>query len=149
MRYPSIDLLRTVAIGLMVVVHFTENLSGVGWMPGEFGAPLFAFLAGVNFRLWVRTQERKHVPEAAITRVAVRRGLFLFVLGFAFNVLVWLPEDTFNWDVLTMLGASLLLLTVVRNLPPPVALVMAAAAFVLGPVLRTLTDYSAYWADGH
>lgn len=149
MRYTSIDLLRTVAIGLMVVVHFTENLSGIGWAPAGFGAPLFAFLAGVSFRIWLRSQERKHVPEEAITRVAVRRGVFLFVLGFVFNVLVWLPEDTFNWDVLTMLGTALVLLGLGRHLPPVVWAFAAGVLFVLSPFLRAQADYVSYWPDDY
>src|SRR4051812_1056538 len=89
MRYASIDLLRTLAIVLMVVVHFMENLAGVDWAPAGAGAPLFAFLAGVSFRLWARSEEAKGTPDAVIRLIAVRRGLFLFALGFAFNVCVW------------------------------------------------------------
>src|SRR5262245_40572390 len=133
----------------MVLVHFMENLSGADWAPAGMAAPLFTFLTGVSYRLWVNAQEARGKDDSEITKVSIRRGLFLFVLGFAFNVLVWLPEDTFNWDVLTLIGASLLLLTLVRNLPLPVPVVMAAAAFVLGPVLRALTDYPSYWTEGH
>jgi len=38
-RYVSIDILRTVAIVLMVVVHFMENLAGATWSPAGNGAP--------------------------------------------------------------------------------------------------------------
>ena len=149
MRYASIDLLRAVAIVLMVVVHFTENLSGVGWAPAGFGAPLFAFLAGVSFRIWVRAQEVKGTPDDAVTRTAVRRGVFLFALGFAFNVLVWLPEDTFNWDVLTMIGTALVFLGVGRHLPPVVLAAVAGTLVVLSPFLRAQADYVSYWQDDY
>ncbi len=149
MRYASIDLLRAVAIVLMVVVHFTENLAGVGWAPAGFGAPLFAFLAGLSFRIWVRAQETKGTPDDAVTRTAVRRGVFLFALGFVFNVLVWLPEDTFNWDVLTMIGTVLVFLGVGRNLPPAVLAVVAGTLFALSPFLRTQADYISYWQDDY
>ena len=66
-RQASIDVLRAVAIALMVVVHFVENLSGwyadativfagvhqVWWLPTGFAAPTFTFLTGVSYRLWV------------------------------------------------------------------------------------------------
>lgn len=149
MRYPSIDLLRTLAIGLMVVVHFMENLSGVDWAPAGFGAPLFAFLAGLSFRLWARGREAKGESPDAIRRVAVRRGLFLFVLGFAFNVLVWLPEDTFNWDVLTMIGTALVVLAFVRELPPTVLAVGAGVVVALSPLLRHEADYVSYWTQDY
>ena len=55
-RQPSIDVLRAIAIALMVVVHFAENLSGwygdggnafagvhrTWWLPTGFAAPTFS-----------------------------------------------------------------------------------------------------------
>jgi uncharacterized membrane protein len=149
MRHTSIDLLRAVAIVLMVLVHFLENLAGAAWVPAGFGAPLFAFLAGVSFRIWLNSQEKKGVDGNGVTRVAVRRGLFLFALGFAFNVLVWLPEDTFNWDVLTMIGTVLVFLGVGRNLPSVVLGAVAGTLVVLSPFLRTQADYLSYWQENY
>jgi uncharacterized membrane protein len=160
-RYPSIDVLRTLAIAMMVVVHFTENLSawyeapGTGglsvnafWRPTGLAAPLFTFLAGVSYRLWVRGREGCGADDEAITTSSVRRGLFLLGLGFAFNVLVWLPEDVFNWDVLTFIGTAILLLAACRNAPAGVHLLAAAAAVVVAPALRDVSDYAAYWTTG-
>src|SRR5438552_595261 len=112
----------------MIQVHFVDNLSprepatawlydlstGLGLVP----APLFTFVSGVSYCLWLRKQEAARRSDGDITKITVRRGLFLFGTGIAFNALVWLPEDTFNWDVLTLLGSSLLLLALVRNVPP-------------------------------
>jgi uncharacterized membrane protein len=132
----------------MVVVHFMENLAGADWAPAGLGAPLFTFLVGVSDRLWLNAQQAKGSDEAKITKTSIRRGLFLFVLGFVFNVLVWLPEDTFNWDVLTLIGTSLIVLNLVRNLPLPVPLLLAGTSFALGPILRELTGYHEYWTNG-
>jgi uncharacterized membrane protein len=147
MRYSSIDLLRTYAIALMIVVHFLENLAGAAWTPAGFGAPLFAFLAGLSFHLWASGQSAKGTPEETIRKVAVRRGLFLFALGFAFNVLVWLPEDTFNWDVLTMIGTTLVVLGLGRSLPPIVLASAAGMILTLSPFLRMEAHYAAYWTE--
>ena len=149
MRYASIDVLRTVAIVLMVVVHFMENLAGADWAPAGLGAPLFTFLVGLSYRLWLNSQEAKGVDETDVSKITIRRGLFLFALGFAFNVCVWLPNDAFNWDVLTLIGTALLVLNVVRNLPLPLPVFIGIVAFALGPVLRTMTDYPSYWTDGY
>lgn len=148
MRHASIDLLRTVAIALMVIVHFLENLSGAHWSPGDFGAPLFTFLVGVNYRLWARSQEAKGVAESVVRRVAVRRGLFLFALGMAFNFFVWLPEDTFNWDVLTLIGTALVVLAFARGWPGWFVAFGCAVAFTLAPFLRLQADYTSHWPDG-
>jgi uncharacterized membrane protein len=162
-RHPSIDILRTLAIALMVVVHFVENLSGaygagggpmVGayrhwWLPTGFAAPLFTFLSGVSYHLWLRTQEARNRSDDAISRATIRRGLFLFGLGFAFNVLIWLPEDTFNWDILTLLGFALLALDMARRMPPAVAALACGIVVAVSPTLRLAADYPAYWSTGY
>lgn len=148
MRYFSIDILRTIAIFVMVFVHFGENLAGFKSPFAGFGAPLFAFLSGASYYLWVKGREEKGVSDEEISKISVRRGLFVFGVGFAFNILVWLPEDTFNWDVLTFIGSALLLLGAVRRLPRLVLLVAAVMAVVISPALREVADYNAYWLNG-
>lgn len=148
MRYPSIDILRTFAICVMVLVHFGENLSGFHSPITGFGAPLFAFLAGVSYCLWSRAQAAGGRSGPEISRISVRRALFVFGTGFAFNILVWLPEDVFNWDVLTCIGASLLFLTVARNLPSGALTAITVASLLASPVLREMVDYAAYWQNG-
>jgi uncharacterized membrane protein len=75
--------------------------------------------------------------------------LFVFGVGFAFNIFVWLPEDVFNWDVLTLIGASLMLLTVTRHLPLEVLTVISIASLLASPVLREIVDYAAYWQNDY
>lgn len=133
----------------MVLVHFGENLSGFYSPITGFGAPLFAFLAGVGYCLWSRAQTARGKSESEISRISVRRALFVFGVGFAFNIFVWLPEDVFNWDVLTYIGASLLFLTVTRHLPSLVLTVISVAALLASPVLRQIVDYAAYWQNGY
>lgn len=161
MRYVSIDALRMLAIVLMVVVHFAQNLAAadpvatsgichaIVWIPGDFAAPLFSLLLGVSYRLWVRGRESRGDDEEAITKSSIRRGLFLFGLGLIFNVLVWLPEDTFNWDVLTFLGVAMIVLAATRGAPPGGHLLAAVAAAVVSPALREISDYAAFWTPGY
>lgn len=160
MRHLSIDILRTAAIFMMVVVHFVENLSATynthasgghpltpWWLPTGLAAPLFTLLSGVSYAIWLSLQERQGVADDEVSRRTVRRGLFLFGLGFAFNIFVWLPEDTFNWDVLTLIGGAMLAFAVVRHLPQPVTLGIAGACCLLAPVLQEIADYPAYWEN--
>lgn len=149
MRYHSIDLLRTIAIFLMMLVHLLENLGGVTWSPAGFGAPLFGFLVGVSYRLWLDGQIAKQRPDEEIARSTWRRGVFLIVVGFAFNVVVWLPADTFNWDVLTLIGSAMLVLGVVRDLPLVVPGLMGVAIYAMSPILRSLSGYDQYWLEGY
>ncbi len=149
MRYSSIDILRTFAIWLMIIVHFLENLAGSLWTPAGFGAPLFSFLVGVSYRLWLRAREAKGVSESEISIITIRRGLFLFGIGMAFNVLVWLPADTYNWDVLTLIGTGMILLNIARTVPPFVTVFFCIVAFLLAPFLRAMANYPAYWTESY
>ena len=149
MRYYSIDIMRSCAIIIMIVVHFCENLSGYHWTFAGFGAPMFAFLSGMSYRLWLNGQYRRGVSDDQISKVSIRRGLFLVGVGIVFNVVVWLPEDTFNWDVLTLIGVSLLLLNCVRYMPLELSGVISILVFLLSPMLRIAADHAGYWQQGY
>lgn len=149
MRHASIDVLRTVAIFVMVLVHFGENLSGYTPPLAGFGAPLFALLSGASYRLWSEGRRRRGDDEETISRVTLRRGLFIFGFGFAFNLFVWLPEGVFNWDVLTFVGSAIILLDLVRRMPASVAIFAASLAVLVAPAMRHLVDYHAYWTQGY
>lgn len=148
MRYASLDILRTLAIFVMVLVHFGENLAGDTIPLAGFGAPLFALLNGVGYRLWLRGQQRRGTSKEQISKVSIRRGLFVIGVGFAFNLFVWLPEGTYNWDVLTLIGVALILLNVMRRLPLSISLLVAGIAVVMSPLLGAMADYEAYWVNG-
>jgi uncharacterized membrane protein len=162
-RLASIDVLRAAAIVVMVAVHFVENLAGayddgsgrfvgvhhVWWLPTGFAAPTFALLSGVSYRLWLDGQWRRGVPDDVVSRRTLRRGWFLVGLGLVFNVAIWLPEEIFNWDILTLIGVGLLTLDVARRMPTAVVLMAAAATVAVAPALRTLADYPAFWTEGY
>lgn len=162
-RIVSIDVLRAAAIATMVVIHFVENLSGqVGthggpfgsatrqwWLPTGFAAPTFIFLSGMSYRLWAAGASRRGQSERDVSTITIRRGLFLIGLGFAFNVLIWLPEDLFNWDVLTLIGCGLLVLNVARQMPDAVVIFTAGLVIAVAPALRVMADYASYWTAGY
>jgi uncharacterized membrane protein len=148
-RFSSIDVLRTIAIIVMVLVHFTENLAG--YTPGiaGLGAPLFVFLSGASYFLWSDAKLARGTDAQDVSKVSVRRGLFVFGAGIAFNVLVWLPEDVFNWDVLTFIGSALLVLNVLRRVPHPICVLVACMVVLISPALQNMADYAAFWEQGH
>jgi len=162
-RHVSIDVLRATAIVLMVVVHFVENLSGwyageagpfegvhrVWWLPTGFAAPTFTFLSGVSYRIWLVAQQGRGRDRESVAKRTVRRGLFLIGLGFVFNVLVWLPEDVFNWDILTLIGAGLIALEIARRMPDPVILCAAGIVIAVAPAMRVAAGYPDYWTGGY
>jgi uncharacterized membrane protein len=148
-RLASIDLLRTIAIVTMVLVHFSENLSGYTPPLAGLGAPLFVFLSGTSYFLWSDALVARDLSDDAIARVSVRRGLFIFGAGFAFNLFVWLPEDIFDWDVLTFIGSALVMLAFMRRLPREVLVLVAAVSLLVAPILRGMAGYAEYWENGY
>jgi uncharacterized membrane protein len=154
-RYLSIDVLRALAILLMIQVHFVENLSAESHAPqllydtcgylGLISAPLFTLLAGLSYSLWLGAQKHAGRSEGDIVKYSLRRGMFVLILGFAVNIFIWLPEKTFMWDILTMLGAAALILTAVRTWHPGVLLVICVVILIASPPLRDAAHYDNYW----
>lgn len=134
---------------VMVAVHFSENLAGYTPRVAGLGAPTFLFLVGVSYRLWLNGRLAKGASDESIRRSTLRRGAFLFLLGLAFNVLVWLPEDLFNWDVLTLVGVAMFTLEVARKLPSSLALLGIGLIVAISPVARTLAGWSEFWTNGY
>ena len=163
MRLLSIDILRTAAIGMMVLVHFVENLSAqyspsvagpasrehLWWLPVGLAAPLFTLLAGVSYYSWLTLQRDRGIDDRTISKRTVRRGLFLIGVGFAFNVFVWLPEDTFNWDILTFIGSALIFLNIIRKIPTEVLVFGIILVAIISPALQGISDYYAFWVNGY
>jgi uncharacterized membrane protein len=108
---------------------------------------MFVVLSGVSFHLWSRGLEARGVAAETVTRRGVRRGLFLFGVGIAFNVLVWLPEDVFNWDVLTLIGTGLVVLSLARQAPTALLLGASALIILMAPVLQVIVGAHEYWEN--
>jgi uncharacterized membrane protein len=149
MRYSSIDVLRTLSILIMVLVHFCENLAGVTPKLVGIGAPMFMFLSGVSYCLWLNGRKTRQLSHDSVSKITARRGLFLIGLGFLFNIVVWMPEDVFNWDVLTLIGTGMVCMGVVRFAPPPLIWLACGMLFLLSPVARELADWESYWPEGY
>ena len=77
MRLASIDILRTVAIVVMVFTHFGENRANFTPPFSGFGAPLFVFLSGASFQ-----ETTKVLTEAALA------GKIDYLVGLKENVIL-------------------------------------------------------------
>jgi uncharacterized membrane protein len=151
------DALRGLALLLMVETHFLQNLSahlgswgspyaGVA-MVGRWAEPLFAVLFGIFLSSSFARQGERGATEEEIDRYVVRVGLFLFALGMAVSSLIWLPRQALDWDYLTLLGSSTLVLAGLRRLPLKVLAGLCAVLVVVSPPLRDLSGYAWHWND--
>ena len=124
-RLVSIDVLRGAAILMMIQVHFVEYLSprevssallyDLSKHLGVLPAPLFMFLMGLSLWLWLRGQAGVARSEQVLNRIVLRRGLTLIGIGLVFIVVIWLPDAVFDWDILTLLGTSPIILFHLRK----------------------------------
>jgi uncharacterized membrane protein len=155
-RFNSIDILRAIAIVLMVTCHFVLFLSSPeGAYPGMYvfadyvlgGSPaaMFLFLAGVSLLLSIQASRARQLSEAAIVGRGLVRGVVLFIFGIILQVIVWGSDCLWDWDVLTAIASCLLLLVLMRNLKAAHLIIIAAIAGLLAPYLRHVFGYPAYW----
>jgi uncharacterized membrane protein len=112
---------------------------------GGWAAPLFSFLSGLSLSLAIARQEGEGRSREEITKSGVRRGLFLFGVGIAFACLIWLPRDIFDWDILTLLGTSTMIIIALRKRRPALLLAICVLVLVASPPLRLLSDYAIHW----
>jgi uncharacterized membrane protein len=159
-RILSIDVMRVIALLLMIQTHFVEFLSPgnepwawlydqlVWGIWGVAPAPLFLFASGLSFWLWLKQQRADGKAEREIVAAGIRRGLGIFIIGLIFVVTIWLPESLFAWDILTLIGAATLLLCALRKLPPTVLVVLAVVVVLISPPLRAWTGYADHWEEG-
>lgn len=139
----------------MIQVHFVYNLSpregstaalyDMSIILGVLPAPVFTFLVGLSLWLWLLRETALGRSELELSKVVVRRGLFLFGAGLAFAVFVWLPKEVFDWDILTLIGTSTLILFTLRKLAPGKLIGLAILVLLISPPMRTATGYASHW----
>lgn len=139
----------------MIHVHVVEWLSGyydshttlyqLGELTGSFPAPLFTFLVGMSLFISVKKQKSEGVDPQLIADRNLRRGVAIFFFGLLFLIFVWMPEEVFAWDILTFIGASLLILFPLRNLSSKRLVSLIIFILVVSPVIRIYTDFHSHW----
>ena len=119
-RYPEIDLLRTLAIILMVVYHGAYDLSVYyGWdipifegawlLMARATASLFVFLAGVSFAI----AHERAVQSGNPWRRHLRRALTVLAAALLVTVATYIadPQTYVRFGILHLIGTGILLLS--------------------------------------
>ncbi len=158
-RLPFVDALRGSAVAGMLVIHLSEWwLAPAVRRTGTFAtlyflsklvAPIFLTLVGVALVLRFGGRSRRW----ADLRPVLLRGLKILALGYAFNLAVWVPiwglEEIVNWDVLQLIGLSIVVCGLLLRTPWWVRLALALGMSGLSAVLtvRHLSLLPTYLAD--
>lgn len=138
-RYPSIDMLRGIAIFTMLMANSAaESLvtphSYLIRIYGSFAAPIFIFLAG----FMVAIGSRKHN-----TPYFFRRGIEILVVAALIDIFIWgiIPFTTF--DVLYLTGIGIPVAALLMKTKFPVQLICVVGMILLGPILQMMFNYNA------
>lgn len=157
-RIPALDLLRGLAVVLMVMHHCIDSLVAqphrtgalykglrhVGGVP----APSFMLLAGLAAALVLSRERLRGVSGSARVRSGVKRGLYVLGIAFSFRLFTFVSGGSslsswpmlFRVDVLHCMGASLVLVAALcapaRSPRGSVVIALAIAAFfaLLAPI---------------
>lgn len=113
MRDPALDLMRGVAILLMVQIHLLLHLrpgdSGMYMAMGSLGtlaAPFFLICAGMGNGYM---QQRHQNSDSTLRSILLRRGLFLVLFPSILGLLYHLDiSQAVAWDIFTLIGAMYL-----------------------------------------
>lgn len=148
-RFPFIDVLRGLAVAVMIETHVLNALldpalrrgllhQAVAFVNGLV-APAFLFCAGLGFAILLSRREEEIVRFGGAFRSTARRCLFILFLGYTLHAPVWslramtergLPawREMAQVDILQVIGAGLLILLLAAALLRRRAARQAAAA---------------------
>ena len=98
-------------------------------------APAFFFMAGFMVALTSIARERRGLSQHEVTRRLIVRGLVLIAVDALIMGLPRAAMGFYSFVVLSSIGASIIVLALVRHLPSKVLLTVAVAVLALYPLL--------------
>ena len=142
-RLQSLDVLRGVAIALMIVVNTSGDLAHTyrplvhaAWNGLTFADvvfPCFLFIVGVSLVLSLSDRLRSGSSRAALVRRALQRSAILFVIGIALNGFPWYNLATLRvYGVLQRIAICYFVAVLLYLWLKPRTLVIVTAAILLG-----------------
>ncbi len=121
-RFWEIDLMRAVAIIMMIIFHFLYDLEyfgdydfKLGSLPWLFyaraGASVFIALVGISLTLNFSKAELEGISEKDTRLKQVKRGLMVFSWGLIITVITWyfLGEFVIVFGILHLIGLSIII----------------------------------------
>jgi uncharacterized membrane protein len=136
-RIWEIDLLRFLAIVLMVTFHLVYDLNefvhvnveyefGFWYYVGAISAILFIFISGIS---------------SGFSRNTFKRGLKVFGFGMVITIVTYFFDSSqyIRFGILHFLGVSMMLFPLLKKINNGVLLILGAFLFVVGKFIENLT----------
>ena len=153
-RVDSVDVLRALALIGMVICHYPIFLSsGEGrdamlyffsnhLLGGDCAASWFVFLVGLSQVLSIK--KRDAAQNRNVSRVIIR-GMAIFVIGLLFLLVIQGYEELWDWDILTFIGATTIILLLCRKAPSWGLILFCSVVFFITPWLRSFIDIAPFY----
>jgi uncharacterized membrane protein len=153
-RVDSVDVLRALALIGMVICHYPIFLSsGEGrdamlyffsnhLLGGDCAASWFVFLVGLSQVLSIK--KRDTAQDKNVSRVIIR-GIAIFVIGLLFLLVIQGYEELWDWDILTFIGATTIILLLCRKAPSWGLILFCSVVFFITPWLRSFIDIAPFY----
>ncbi len=148
-RYLELDLLRTLAIAMMIIFHAAFDLQTIyGWDIDTFSGgwlllqqatvTLFLLLVGASFAISWKRHREKHPNRSflGLYKKYVKRGVFVVACGMLVSAVTYFaePETYVRFGILQMIGVSILLLPFFARLREW-NILLSIPLIALGPVV--------------
>ena len=153
-RLDSVDVLRALALIGMVICHYPIFLSsGEGMdamlyflanhlLGGDCAASWFVFLVGVS---QVLSAKKRGADQGKNVHRVLIRGTAIFIIGLLFLLIIQGYQELWVWDILTFIGATLIILVPCRRAPSSVLLLFCVVVLFATPWLRSFTDIASFY----
>lgn len=133
-RIPELDLLKALAIVLMVIYHVTYDLREFAHFPIDYRTPFWHILQQTSALLFIFVSG----ISSGLSRHPLRHGLRILGYGLIITLITYLalPEQYVRFGILHFLGTASLILFFLRSQRGLVLIILAILAAVLGFLLK-------------
>jgi len=156
-RLNSLDILRGLALLLMIVSHFSywlvDTSKDFDLMPffniiAYIACPLFLIILGIGQAFSMHFKKIDGVTEREIGIHILKRSGWFLLLSFAFNIGLELnniqinPIAILSWQIFSIILFSTVFLYIIRNLPIKFKIILIGIVFFLNVALHYLLNVS-------
>lgn len=136
-RILEIDVVRVIAIVLMIVFHLVydlneflginiDYLSGFWYYEGKLSALLFIFISGIS---------------SGFSRKTVRRGIKVLFYAMIITIVTYVifPDEYIRFGILHFLGTAMIISTVLRKISNSFLILLAFLSVIAGSYIKKLS----------
>nr|WP_308893930.1 heparan-alpha-glucosaminide N-acetyltransferase [Desulfosporosinus sp. PR] len=136
-RYKEIDILRAIAIALMVLFHFVYDLKEFAGVNIDYQAPFWFTIGKASALLFIGLSGL----SSGLSRSPVRRGYKVLLCAMFISAVTYLflREEYIRFGILHFLGVSMILSPLLQKLSSRKLMISACVIAVLGFWFATLT----------